>query len=727
MMKRRKGLSDMIAEAAQNSLGKAKEVSNVVEQGIRQNEAEAAPNEEPAAETQQEPAPRPVPPSARAEQQAAPQPSPQKPEMVLDTSLCPGCFGDIGGAPACPNCGYDLRGTEHHPIYLPPGLVLHDRYIVGRVLGQGGFGVTYLGYDKFFLKPVAVKEYLPTALASRYGNTTSIKPSTGDAVEHFQEGLRLFLEEARNLAKLDHPNIIKIENYFEANNTGYMVMNFVAGPSLSEHLKARGGRVTWAEARAVIMPLLDALEAVHEKSIFHRDISTQNILLAEGQTPILIDFGAARQVVGEQSRSLDVVLKPGYSPLEQFASKGNIGPWTDVYATAATIHLLLTGVLPPAATDRIYKDELVSLASLPGLGIPEPFGDCILKALAVRGDDRWQSVGEFRSGLLEAESAHAQPQAPAAPPAPKAPKAPKAEEAKAKPAEPAAAKPAQNPPAQDAAAKGGGGSKKILILGGVAVLLMVALVFALTGKKGPDTASQAGQAGAGQQQAAPAQPTAGAGADAGDSKGAGLDEAENLLRQGKLVPPGKNAFTIFEQHLAGADKTAGARAEQGLKGILQAAESLAKPEAGKVLKAMSKSASPGISAEARAGLGRLSEGFIQGAKKKMAEGDCAEARTGLEKALALDGDSAEARKLLAEVKASKGVLSIYADPWGYIVIDGKKTQQVAPVDALELSCGKHTITLQNPDFKERTVDVDIRAKKRARASLIKDAKKVLYD
>lgn len=725
MTKRRKGLSDMIAEAAQNSLSKAKEVSNVVEQGIRQNEAESAPDEESASGAWQELAARPVPPSARTQQQAAP----LKPEPVIDTSLCPGCFADIDGEPVCSKCGYDLRGTEHHPIYLPPGLVLHDRYIVGRVLGQGGFGVTYLGYDKFFLKRVAVKEYLPTALASRYGNTTSIKPSTGDAAEHFQEGLRLFLEEARNLAKLDHPNIIKIENYFEANNTGYMVMNFVGGPSLSEHLKSRGGRMNWAEARTVVMPLLDALEAVHDKSIFHRDISTQNILLAEGHTPILIDFGAARQVVGEQSRSLDVVLKPGYSPMEQFASKGNIGPWTDVYATAATIHLLLTGVLPPAATDRFYKDELVSLASLPGLGIPEPFGDCILKALAVRGDDRWQSVGEFRSGLLEAEAVPAQGARPAQAPAePVQIKPPTVEEVKGKPAEPAAAKPAQSSPAQVAAAQKGGGSKKIMILGGVALLVLVALVFALTGKKGPDAASQTGlpeQVGASQEQTTAAQP--GNAANAGNSKGAGLDEAEKLLKQGKLVPPGKNAFTIFEQHLADADKTTGARAEQGLKGILQAADSLPKTEAGKVFKALSKSASPGISVEALGGLNRLSEGLLQGAKKKMAEGDCAEARVQLENALAQDRDNAEARKLLAQVKASKGVLSIYADPWGYIVIDGKKTQQVAPVDALELSCGKHTITLQNPDFKERTVDVAIRVNKRARVSLIKDAKKVLYD
>jgi len=218
---------------------------------------------------------------------------------------------------------------------------LHDkRYVVGRVLGQGGFGVTYLGYDSVFQRMVAIKEYMPTHLASRHRDSVTIISGHGENGENFISGLKLFIEEARNVAKLNrHANVVRVENYFEENNTAYMVMQYVKGPSLSTLMKERGGHMEWKEVCSFMLPILDALEMIHKKNIFHRDISLQNILLLDGKVPVLIDFGASRVVAGEQSRSIDIVLKPGYSPLEQFAAKGKIGPWTDIYAVGACMRL----------------------------------------------------------------------------------------------------------------------------------------------------------------------------------------------------------------------------------------------------------------------------------------------------------------------------------------------------------------------------------------------------
>ncbi|EIJ43207.1 serine/threonine protein kinase [Beggiatoa alba B18LD] len=317
---------------------------------------------------------------------------------MLD-ALCSHCMQENGSVETCPHCGYNALTHKDHPLYLKPKTLLKNQYIVGKPLGQGGFGVTYIGLDCWLQKRVAIKEYLPSSLASRDSADTTVVPFKNQA-DAFQQGLNLFIDEARNLAKFDHPHIVRVSNFFEENRTGYMVMDFLDGDNLAVFLDKNGGKVSVEQALDIILPILDALSAVHAKHIYHRDISLHNVLLLKTGVPILIDFGAARHIMGEHSRSLDLVLKHGYSPLEQYSGRGKIGAWTDIYASGALLYHLLSGMLPPAATDRFCEESLQPLTQIAGLQIPDYLNLAIEKALAVRLEDRFQSVDEFEAALL---------------------------------------------------------------------------------------------------------------------------------------------------------------------------------------------------------------------------------------------------------------------------------------------------------------------------------------
>ena len=246
-------------------------------------------------------------------------------EPPIDT-LCPGCFADKGQTNPCPHCGYDEQANRG-PLPLPHRTLLHDQYLVGRVLGKpGGFGITYLGWDLHLQMRLAIKEYLPRELAGRATDRATVAAHSSDDGEQFRYGLEQFLREARTLAHLDHPNIVGVRHFFEANGTAYLVMNYYQGLSLAEYLDQQGGHMPEEQATQLMLPILDGLRAVHAKDFLHRDIKPQNIYLARldsgGVRPILLDFGAARQAMGEHSRSLSVVLTPGYAPFEQYHRKG---------------------------------------------------------------------------------------------------------------------------------------------------------------------------------------------------------------------------------------------------------------------------------------------------------------------------------------------------------------------------------------------------------------------
>jgi len=286
------------------------------------------------------------------------------------------------------------------PLALDQGTLLDDQFRVGRVLGVGGFGITYLAFDEVLEMVVAVKEYLPRNIAVRKTGSNTIQPlSSSGQKRDFEFGLERFLQEARTLAKFEaHPNIVRVRTFFEENGTGYLVMNFYEGRTLAEYLAARNGFLPEEEALLIMEQVLEGLTAVHEQDILHRDIDPNNVYLADNGTVVLLDFGAARTAVGERTQSMSVVLKRGYAPHEQYHSHGDQGPWTDVYACSATLYRTLTGYKPPEAAARILEDDLAPPNELvPSLS--ESTNEAVIEGLGIRPDDRPRTMDAFAALL----------------------------------------------------------------------------------------------------------------------------------------------------------------------------------------------------------------------------------------------------------------------------------------------------------------------------------------
>ncbi|MFP5267199.1 MAG: protein kinase domain-containing protein [Acidobacteriota bacterium] len=312
--------------------------------------------------------------------------------------LCYGCLEDDSGLPECPRCGYSAGQTLDFPLLLPPGTVLHDQYVIGRSLGHGGFGITYLAWDMNLERRVAVKEYLPNGLATRAHGTLQISTYSGQK-DDYELGLRKFLEEARVLARFQsHPGMVAVQFFFQANGTAYLVMEYLGGCTFDAYLKDKGGRIPFARAMDVLMPVMDALREVHKTGILHRDISPDNIYITRLGPVKLLDFGAARYALGEHSQNFSIILKEGYAPEEQYRSKGHQGPWTDVYACAATLYRAVVGTAPPPALDRIHQDDLEPPSAL-GITLPMAAEEALLKALAVDASARYPSIEEFQSEI----------------------------------------------------------------------------------------------------------------------------------------------------------------------------------------------------------------------------------------------------------------------------------------------------------------------------------------
>ena len=240
---------------------------------------------------------------------------------------------------------------------LPQGHRLQEYELV-RVLGFGGFGMTYLGFDHNLDKAVAIKEYLPSDIATRTGDN-SVVPQASQFRDDFGWGLERFLDEARALARFDHRHIIKVHRFFETHGTAYIVMEYAEGETLAAFLE-RKGMLSEAELKAMLYPLLDGLEVVHGADFLHRDIKPGNIIIRdEDNSPVLLDFGSARQAIGARSRSVTSIITPGYAPIEQYSSRGDQSPWTDIYALSGVCYRALTGEVPEDATDRVRNDPLI--------------------------------------------------------------------------------------------------------------------------------------------------------------------------------------------------------------------------------------------------------------------------------------------------------------------------------------------------------------------------------
>jgi TPR repeat protein/serine/threonine protein kinase len=338
--------------------------------------------------------------------------------MPPAAARCPNCFADGPGDP-CRHCGWRAGNPTPAP-YLPVGTLFDGRYRIGRVLGHGGFGITYLGWDENLDLKLAIKEYLPRDLGARSGPGATVSVYTGEAQRWFQYGLERFQDEARTLAKFQqHPGIISVYNFFRANGTGYMVMEYVEGFTLKSYLDKKG-LLPYRTARRALLPVMDALRAVHAEGLLHRDVSPDNIYINQQKQVKLLDFGAARFAASEHSRSLSVVLKPGFAPVEQYSSKGKQGPWTDVYALAATFYHCITGETPPDAMDRLEEDGLRRPSQL-GVEIPLVAEQMLLAGLAVRAKDRPQSMETFQRVFLQEGATTEARQAPRPAPADPAP------------------------------------------------------------------------------------------------------------------------------------------------------------------------------------------------------------------------------------------------------------------------------------------------------------------
>lgn len=294
---------------------------------------------------------------------------------------------------------------------LPMGTRLDDFEITG-VVGEGGFGIVYLAFDHSLQRTVAIKEYMPGALAGRAtDNSVTIRSKRHE--DTFKTGLRSFINEARLLARFDHPALVKVYRFWEQNSTGYMAMRYYEGQTLKSVVRNNPGFITEAWLKSMLKSILEALDALYKVQVLHRDISPDNIVIQQNGEAVLLDFGAARQIISDMSHALTVILKPGYAPVEQYADDATMsqGPWTDIYALSAVVYYAIVKKAPPTSVTRMIKDPMELLATGNYPGYSAEFLAAIDRGLSVRPEDRPQSIEEFRTllGMAPPLSGHADP------------------------------------------------------------------------------------------------------------------------------------------------------------------------------------------------------------------------------------------------------------------------------------------------------------------------------
>ncbi|HSW05380.1 serine/threonine protein kinase [Aquabacterium sp.] len=279
---------------------------------------------------------------------------------------------------------------------LAVGLRL-DEYEISGVLGEGGFGIVYLAWDHSLQRRLAIKEYFPASLAWR-ARGTQVQVKSERHAESFDAGLRSFINEAKLLASFDHPSLVKVHRFWQANGTAYMVMPFYEGITLKQALTSSDKAPDERWLRDLLQPLLAALEYMHDASCYHRDIAPDNVLLVDEGRPLLLDFGAARRVIGDMTKAVTVILKPGYAPIEQYGDMPGIGqgPWTDIYALGAVLHFAITGTVPRASVTRLVADDYQPLAERCAGRYSDKLLRGVDRMLVVRPEGRPQTIGELR-------------------------------------------------------------------------------------------------------------------------------------------------------------------------------------------------------------------------------------------------------------------------------------------------------------------------------------------
>ena len=313
---------------------------------------------------------------------------------------CQQCFAPLKGERVCPHCGYDPSTAKAYVGVLPAFTILHTRYLLGRVLGKGGFGVTYVAMDLKYNTLCAIKEYLPAEYSTRSNGTKNIVPYSDAKAQYvFNHGREKFVEEARTLLELKNdPIVVDILNFFQENNTAYLVMEYLDGQDLRKMARKQGGRLDADFAKTIFVTIASSLMEIHKKNILHRDLSPENIVVTKDGKIKLIDFGAARNFVSTQNAGMSILLKPGFAPPEQYEKKGNQGPWSDVYALCATFYNLVSGKTLVDALFRYRGQEQPSLISL-GCAVTKKTSDVIEKGMALEQKNRYQNFMELLNDI----------------------------------------------------------------------------------------------------------------------------------------------------------------------------------------------------------------------------------------------------------------------------------------------------------------------------------------
>ncbi len=320
----------------------------------------------------------------------------------MEKRLCFGCMEYMESESESCQCGFKEAEYESEPHHLKPGTMLKERYQVGKVMGEGGFGITYVGRDMVLDLKVAIKEFYMSGYVNRNNTySTLVRASVGSHTELFERNREKFLTEARVLAKFaNEEGIVGIRDFFQENNTAYIVMDFLTGETLRDYLKMNT-KLPWDKTLQIMKPVIKSLGTVHNHNVIHRDISPDNIMLTKDGKVKLLDFGAAREVSQTDIKSLSVILKPGYAPEEQYRSKGQQGPWTDIYALCATIYCCIAGTVPEDSMERMFEDKLKPLHEIePGCSVA--VSNVISRGMAVRQKDRYQSIAELQADLDKA-------------------------------------------------------------------------------------------------------------------------------------------------------------------------------------------------------------------------------------------------------------------------------------------------------------------------------------
>ncbi len=310
--------------------------------------------------------------------------------------LCENCFEETD-EPVCPHCGYDPERNANDPARLPPGSKLLGKYVIGKMIGKGGFGTTYLAYDTSTDRKVAIKEYFPYEIAARSAGSHTVSVISPDNQSAFDLGADKFYEEAKLVSQFNgNPNIVSVYELFSENGTVYFSMEYLHGRTLKQYIRDNGS-LTAPKALYVALCVSNALAAAHGASILHRDISPDNIIICKDGNVKLIDFGAARQLASEQSQSFSIILKPGFAPLEQYSRKGNQGPWTDIYSLGASLYFSLTGDIPEDPMARYDDNDDTFNENI--FDIDPELWNIIIKATALKVENRYPDIREMQKDL----------------------------------------------------------------------------------------------------------------------------------------------------------------------------------------------------------------------------------------------------------------------------------------------------------------------------------------